>query len=182
MKWHLKKEWRNSIMTRYYPELGSSSDWLKQVPPPPTSTSAIPFRSTTQICVVTGHENGISVLVSQTSFLGQTSGGVAKWLFSQATQDSFENHCNDHKVKQELIIQQILLISKQIIYIWQTDRRICMLPLRLNLREKLCMEVKKVWILFSVDVDGSYWGTKMFILFTAFQRQWQELWIDARKN
>ena len=181
MKWHLKKEWRNSIMTRYYPELGSSSDWLKQVPPPPP-TSAIPFRSTTQICVVTGHENGISVLISQTSFLGQTSGGVAKWLFSQATQDSFENHCNDHKVKQELIIQQILLISKQRIYIWQTDRRICMLPLRLNLQEKLCMEMKKVWILFSVDVDGSYWGTKMFILFTAFQRQWQELWIDARKN
>ena len=168
-------------MTRYYPELGSSSDWLKQVPPP-TSTSTIPFRSTTQICVVTGHENGISVLVSQTSFLGQTSGGVAKWLFSQATQDSFENHCNDHKVKQELIIQQILLISKQRIYIWQTPRRTCMLLLRLNLQEKPCMEMKKVWILFSVDVDGSYWGTKMFILFTAFQRQWQELWIDARKN
>ena len=84
------------------------------------------------------------MLVSQTSFLGQTSGGVAKWLFSQATQNSFENHCNDHKVKQELIIQQILLISKQRIYIWQTDRRICMLPLRLNLQEKLCMEMKKV--------------------------------------
>ena len=110
-------------MTRYYPELGSSSDWLKQVPPPPTSTSAIPFRSTTQICVVTGHENGISVLVSQTSFLGQTSGGVAKWPFSQATQDSFENHCNDHKVKQELIIQQILLISKQRIYIIMANRQ-----------------------------------------------------------
>lgn len=165
----------------YYPHLGSSFDWPKQVSP--TSTSAIPFRSTTQICVVTGHENGISALFSRTLFLGQTSGGFAKWPFSQATHDySYENHCNYHKVKQELIIQQILLISKQRIYIWQTDRRICMLPLRLNLQEKPCMEMKKVWILFSVDVDGSYWGTKMFILFTAFQRQWQELWIDARKN
>ena len=112
--------------------------------------------------------NGISALVSQTSFLGQTSGGVARWLFSQATHYSYENHCNDHKVTQELIIQQIPLISKQRIYIWLTDRRICMLLLRLNLQEKPCMEMKKVWILFSVDVDGSYWGTKMFILFTAF--------------
>ena len=25
-----------------------------------------------------------------------------------------------------------------------------------NLQEKPCMEMKKVWILFSVDVDGSY--------------------------
>ena len=78
-------------------------------------------------------------------FLGKPVVVLQKWPFSQATHDySYENHCNDHKVKQELIIQQILLISKQRIYIWQTDRRICMLPLRLNLQEKLCMEMKKV--------------------------------------
>ena len=69
---------------------------------------------------------------------------VAKLLFSQATHYRYENHYNDHKVKQELIIQQILLISKQRIYIWQTDRRICMLLLRLNLQEKPCMEMKEV--------------------------------------
>ena len=151
---------------------------------PPTFTPAIPFRSTTQIWVVTGHE-------AEWNFCARFSDVISwanQWwcykmaIFSQATHYSYENHCNDHKVTQELIIQQILLISKQRIYIWQTDKRICMLPLRLNLQEKPCMEMKKVWILFSVDVDGSYWGTKMFILFTAFQRQCQELWIDARKN
>ena len=112
-------------MTSYYPDLGSRFDCLKHVSP--TSTSAIPSRSITQICVVTGHENGISTLVSQTSFLGQTDGGVAKWLFffSQATRYSYENHCNDHKVKQELIIQQILLISKQILYGKHTGEYVC---------------------------------------------------------
>ena len=111
-------------ITCYYPHLGSSFDWLKQVSP--TSTSAIPFRSTTQICVVTGHENGISALFSRTLFLGQTSGGFAKWLFSQATHDySYENHCNYHKVKQQLIIQQILLISKQILNGKQTGAYVC---------------------------------------------------------
>ena len=44
-----------------------------------------PIRSTTQICVVTRHQYGISTLVSQTSFGGESSGGEAKcWLFSQA--------------------------------------------------------------------------------------------------
>ena len=48
-------------------------------------TNIKPIRSTTQIWVVTRHQYGISVVVSQTSFLGETSGGVAKCrLFSQA--------------------------------------------------------------------------------------------------
>ena len=75
---------------------------------------------------MTGHENGISALFSRTLFLGQTSGGFAKWPFSQATHDySYENHCNYHKVKQELIIQQILLISKQILNGKQTGEYVC---------------------------------------------------------
>ena len=45
-----------------------------------------PIRSSTQIWVVTRHQYGISALVSQTSFDGETSGSVAKCrLFSQAT-------------------------------------------------------------------------------------------------
>ena len=45
-----------------------------------------PIRSTTQIWVVTRDQYGISALVSQTSFGGETSGSVAKCrLFSQAT-------------------------------------------------------------------------------------------------
>ena len=66
-------------MTLHFPDLVSASDW---------SCSEVnflqPIRSTTQIRVVTGNQYGISVLVSQTSFRGETSGGVAKCrLFSQ---------------------------------------------------------------------------------------------------
>ena len=44
-----------------------------------------PIRSTTQIWVVMRHQYGISALVSQKSFGGETSSGVAKCrLFSQA--------------------------------------------------------------------------------------------------
>ena len=79
---HLRNERRNSIlMTRHYPDLGSSSDWLNQI-----SHEARPIRSTTQIWVVTCRHYGISALVSQTSLGGETSGSVAKYrLFSQAT-------------------------------------------------------------------------------------------------
>ena len=45
-----------------------------------------------QTKVVKRHQYGISVLVSQTSFRGETSGGVAKcWLFSQATLSAVKN-------------------------------------------------------------------------------------------
>ena len=45
-----------------------------------------PIRSTTQLWVVTRHQYGISALISQTSFRGDTSGDVVKCrLFSQAT-------------------------------------------------------------------------------------------------
>ena len=70
----LRNERRNSIlMTRHYPDLGSASDWLNQI-----SHTARPIRSTTQIWVVTRHQYGISALVSQTSFRGETSGSVVK--------------------------------------------------------------------------------------------------------
>ena len=69
-----------SLMTRHNPDLGSASDWLKQI-----FHVARPNRSTTQIWVVTRHQYGISTLVSQTSFRGEARGGVAKCrLFSQA--------------------------------------------------------------------------------------------------
>ena len=62
-------------MTRHYPDLVSASGNLIQ-----------PIRNTTQLWEVTRHQYGISALVSQTSFGGETSGSVAKCrLFSQAT-------------------------------------------------------------------------------------------------
>ena len=67
-------------MTCHYPDLGGASDWLCRV-----GNLIQPIRSTTQIWVVTRHQYGISALVSQTSFRGETSGSVAKCrLFSQA--------------------------------------------------------------------------------------------------
>ena len=67
-------------MTRHYPDLGSASDWLKRA-----GTSFQPIRSTTKIWVVTRHQYGISVLVTQTSFCEGSSGDLAKRrLFSQA--------------------------------------------------------------------------------------------------
>ena len=47
--------------------------WLKKI-----YHAARPIRSTTQIWVVSRHQHGISTLVSQTSFCGETSCGVAK--------------------------------------------------------------------------------------------------------
>ena len=55
-------------------------DWLNQI-----SHVARPIRSATQIWVEMRHQYGISVLISQTSFGGETSGSVAKCrLFLQA--------------------------------------------------------------------------------------------------
>ena len=68
-------------MTRHFPDLGSASDWLCHV-----GNLIQPIRSTTQIWVVMRHQYGISVLVSQKSLGGETSGSIAKCqLFSQAT-------------------------------------------------------------------------------------------------
>ena len=80
-KWRLRNACRNSLlMTCHNPELDSVSDWLRQI-----SFAARPIRSTTQIWVVSRHQYGISVVVSQTSFRGETSGSVAKFrLISQA--------------------------------------------------------------------------------------------------
>ena len=70
-KWRLRNDRRNSIlMTHPYPDLGGASDWLKE--------NFKPIRSTTQIWVVTRHQYGITVLISQTSFRGETSVDFAK--------------------------------------------------------------------------------------------------------
>ena len=78
----LRNEHRNStLMTPHYLDIGSAFDWLQQI-----SHAARPIRSSTQIWVLTRHQYGISAFISQTSFRGETSGGVAKCrLFSPAT-------------------------------------------------------------------------------------------------
>ena len=49
--WGLNKCRNSILMTCYYPDLGSTSDWLKQI-----SLAAWPMRSTSQIKVVTSHQ------------------------------------------------------------------------------------------------------------------------------
>ena len=63
-------------VTRYYLDLGSAPDWLKQI-----SLAVRPIK----IWVVTRHQYGISALILQTSFRGENSRGVAKCrVFSPA--------------------------------------------------------------------------------------------------
>ena len=65
--WSLRNECRNSTpMTRHYQDLGSASDWLKQI-----SLTAQPIRGTSQIWVMIHHQYWISAPVSQTSFGGK---------------------------------------------------------------------------------------------------------------
>ena len=82
-KWLIRNDRRNSVlMTRRYPDLGGASDLSFRA----ARNLLQPIRNTIWIWVVTRHQYGISALVSQTTFRGETSRGVAKfWLFSQAT-------------------------------------------------------------------------------------------------
>ena len=55
-------------------------------PPPPPRRMFLDYKLVPDCWVVTRHQYGISALVSQMSFAGETSGSVAKWrLFSQVT-------------------------------------------------------------------------------------------------
>ena len=57
----------------HYPDLDSTSDWLKQI-----SLVAQPITSTTQIWVVTHYQHAISVLILQKSFCVQAIDGIVK--------------------------------------------------------------------------------------------------------
>ena len=79
--WELNERRNSILMTRHFPDLGSAFDWSCRV-----RNLIQPIRSTTLIWVVTCHQYGISALVSQTSFGGESSGSVAKCrLFSHAS-------------------------------------------------------------------------------------------------
>ena len=68
-------------------DLGSASDWSCRM-----GNLIQPIRSTTQIWVVRRHQFGISGLVFQTSFGGETSGSITKCrLCSQANQEHNTN-------------------------------------------------------------------------------------------
>ena len=99
-----EKQRRNSILiTRHYPDLGSVSDWLNQI-----FHSSQAIRSTTQIWVVTRYHWNFCA-VCQTSFGGETSGGVAKCrLFSQA---AFTQFCRKSFVLKTLSWQVTFILT-----------------------------------------------------------------------
>ena len=67
------------LLTFHYADLGGNSDWSCR-----EENLLQPIRSTARKWVVTRHQCGVSSIVSQTSFRGETSGVVAKCrLFSQ---------------------------------------------------------------------------------------------------
>ena len=78
-----------------------------------------PIRSSTQIWVVTGHQYGISALVSYTSLGVETTGSVAKYrLFSLAKGNTVVGSCILHlfmhtkpKVVLNLLTENLLFIS-----------------------------------------------------------------------
>ena len=78
------------------------------------------MRSTTQIWVVTRHQYGISAVVSQTSFGGETSGSVTKYgLFSQADKtfyirltEVFSETIRIESIEQSLLIGIVMPMSK----------------------------------------------------------------------
>ena len=75
-KWCLRNKLRNSIwMTCHYPDLGNASNWLNQI-----SHASRPIRSTTQIWEMMHHQYGISALVSQASFSGETIGRIIQGI------------------------------------------------------------------------------------------------------
>ena len=90
-KWRLRNERRNSIsITCHYLNLGSASDWLKQI-----SLAARPIISTTHIWLVARHQYGISAFGPQTSFHGESGGVDGKGqLFSHATLTSVDVNCH----------------------------------------------------------------------------------------
>ena len=81
-KWRLRNERRNSIlMTRHYPDLGSTSDWSCCL-----ENLIQPIRSTTQIWVVMHHQYRISALVPPMSFgIKAKSTGFPAFCLSQTT-------------------------------------------------------------------------------------------------
>ena len=58
------------LITRHYPDLGSASDWMQIL--------VHPIRSSTHNWVVTCHQYGISAVVPQMSFCGESSSGDVK--------------------------------------------------------------------------------------------------------
>ena len=73
-------------MTHHYPDLGSASDWSCR-----ERILFQPTKSTTQIWVVMRHQCVISAVLAQTSFRGETSGGVRNvgcFLSLKADEDS----------------------------------------------------------------------------------------------
>ena len=121
------------VMTRHYPDLGNASDWSCRV-----GNLIQPIRSTTQIWRVTRHQYGISALVSQTSFGGETCGSVAKCrLFSQAIE--FRANSNRFTFPFRVRVTEVLLyVASHLNWIPKIMVQFCYLRLYLGIENVSC--------------------------------------------
>ena len=109
-KWCLRNEHKNYI--QLYPDLGSHT--------------AQPIRSTTKIWVVSHNQYGISALISQRSFCGETSGHIVKCqLFSQAIIRAVTKFKLARKWRSHREFQNFLVLSVYLVSIKVTRTNIC---------------------------------------------------------
>ena len=131
----------------HYPDAGSASYRLKQI-----FHEAWSVRSSTQIFVVTRHQYGISALVSQTSFRGETSGGVAKCrLFSQATRvptKLYQRHVLDGSCAwvRDKVMWYRLAVALSIAAVWAIVHWMLFIFTVTNWRRKFCSDYTPSWI------------------------------------
>ena len=105
-----ENEHKNYI--QLYPDLGSHT--------------AQPIRSTTKIWVVSHNQYGISALISQRSFCGETSGGIVKCqLFSQAIIRAVTKFKLARKWRSHREFQKFLVLSVYLVSIKVTRTNIC---------------------------------------------------------
>ena len=109
-KWCLRNEHKNYI--QLYLDLGSHT--------------AQPIRSTTKIWVVSHNQYGISALISQRSFCGETSGRIVKCqLFSQAIIRAVTKFKLARKWRSHREFQNFLVLSVYLVSIKVTRTNIC---------------------------------------------------------
>ena len=107
----MSEKWAQKLLTLYL-DLGSHT--------------AQPIRSTTKIWVVSHNQYGISALISQRSFCGETSGRVVKCqLFSQAIIRAVTKFKLARKWRSHREFQNFLVLSVYLVSIKVTRTNIC---------------------------------------------------------
>ena len=108
-----RSKFRNSIlMTYHYQDLGSASDWMKQIEP---------IRNSTQNLVMTRHQYGISALVPKPSFRGKKIKCNSVWEYDSRRSAILTLHLKVHN----LIGFDTCMVLGMILYYYQEWFNVC---------------------------------------------------------